>query len=139
LVSVSRLSFIVGLIGLGTPSIADFAFIAWGCFAHYLVGPYFGFSILRVKKHNSVDSFIPLPKWATSGGEAELSGHEYKELVEENDFSTLGKEKLEAIKEKGTITYYDVFNLTLFEEQIGEPAQYRDEDERLKNDIKNRF
>jgi hypothetical protein len=118
--------------------LSDFIFIAIGIFAHYSAAPYFGLRFQGYKIIDNKDNFIPFKKWMVPGGNRELSGHEYEEFLK-NSFSSLGEEKLQQLKEKGSITIFDQTNMYLFEEQVGLPKQHINDDKNLKNSIKSRF
>lgn len=135
IMSVARVLIIVGVIGLVSPDVNDFILIFMGCVAHWNVKRYMGFHLTRFKTLSNSDDFIPLNKWMVVHNSRELTGQEYKELLDE-ELSPLGRKKFELIKAKQLITVYDYVNLILFEAQVGKPIQTKCDLEKLKKGIR---
>ena len=110
ILSFSRLCFVLGVIGLGSPDISDLFLIAIAIFAHKTISPYFELNPLKLRQYDSEISFIPLKAWLVPCGKEELTEYECKEAVEDIEYTPMGQAKLNEIKAQGKIFVYDMVN-----------------------------
>jgi len=104
---------------------------------HIISRPYTGLS-LGYKTIKLKDSFIPLKHWMISLSKYELTGLEYKDILD--NFTPATKAKMtEIYKITGKLTVYDAVNLLLFDTQHGEYSNWKHEDAQLKMEMKGRL
>ena len=138
LFSYARFAIIVGLIGMGTPSIFEVFLVFIGVMAYRAITPYFGFRIQYFKSLDNENDFIPLKRWMVKDADIELSGQLYEELLNEK-FSNPTRAKLALVKAQGKITHYDLVNLVFFDRQVGRVIQNNLDSETIKKNIKSKF
>ncbi len=119
-----------GLIMGGVPGLIIGLAIA--IFCHSTLYPYAGYRLFSVKTINDRSEFIELPKWLVPSHNTEISGKDY-EYLSEKVTGTSREYLKEILNNNGKVTYWNVANLCLLEDQLGKRVE-SEEDQKCKRD-----
>ncbi|NOI31865.1 hypothetical protein [Vibrio coralliilyticus] len=112
--------------------------IALALLFHKSCYPYSGYRLCGYKQLSKGNDFVPLKHWMIANSRAELTGHEYEEVL--CSFTEITKQKMfDVVQQQRELTVFDAVNLLMFDLQFARLEEYRLKDESLKAEIKKKL